>query len=351
MARSTDDILRVVKGLIDKANDPIIADGERQVLLDKADALMLKHSLEEWQLMAAMSKEERRKPVVVRFHAADANAPHWEKFRTVLHYIAKLYRVRAAFHYDGDVTLVGYTEDVSYVQTKFLSVYLHFSKTIDPRWDNSLTVDHNVYNFKVAGRQWQSIQETARDNGHDKPMHFFKPAYQRHCKLIGETPRPHTQRNRQYRESFVQAFVYRVVARIEELMSDRDKAASEAGALVAVKDLGADVDEMFYDLFEHLRPTSPEEMEAMIAARRAQREREERELQERLEKMTPAQRRRYDEAQERERRKEAREDKKYWREQDKKYDSEGAGAGRTSADNVDLSDQKGGVASQTRREL
>ena len=198
-------ILIRVQKLLDKANDPSVTEEERQTFIEGADRLMIKYQIDEAMLMATMTKEERRKPVSVRFHAADADAPHWEKFRTVLQYIAKLHRVRSAFYTGGDVQLVGFMEDVEYVQMKWLNVYLHFSKTIDPRWDRSLTPEHNVYNFKVAGRQWQDIQYAAAFNGVDKPFHWFKPAYQRHCRFIGEAPTKHTQRNWAYRESFAEA--------------------------------------------------------------------------------------------------------------------------------------------------
>jgi hypothetical protein len=340
-------ILSRVQKLLDKANANGVTDAERQLLLDKADELMVKHGIEEAMLMAAMSKEERRKPIQDRFHASDPNAPHWEKFRTVLYYVARLYRVRSAFHYNGDVTLVGYHEDVEYVKMKFLNVYLHFSKTIDPRWDLSLTIDHNVYNFKVAGRQWQEIRNIMFSaTGIDKPLHFFKPSYQRHCKLIGEEPRPHTQRNWAYRESFAESFANRICARIEELTRDRDKQASEAGALVAVKDLGIEIDDLFYSLFPQVRPMTEDE----LRAKREQDAAAERQHQEWLESLSPAERREYDRQQERDRRKAAKADERYWRQQDKLYDAEGAGAGRASANNVDLSRSEG-VGAQTRKEL
>lgn len=348
-------ILTRVRKLLDKANDVSIPEVERQLFLDKADELMIKHAIDEALLMSKMSKEDRRKPINERFRAADENAPHWEKFRTVLRYIARLYHVRSAFYGNsGDVHLVGYFEDVEYVKMKFLNVYLHFSKTIDPRWDKSLTPEHNVYNFKVAGQRWDDIQYAAAMNGVDKPLHWFKPAYRRHCRFIGEEPTRHTQRNFAYRESFAEAFRTRICERIEELMRDRDKATEDAGALVAVKDLGAEVDEMYWSLFPHLRPETAEQR-AEREARMAEWERQEqlrKEQHERLlESLSPEERKAYDREQEAEKREQARRDRDYWRQQSKLFDSDGHKGGAASADKVDLSRNEGINTSFTKKEL
>lgn len=345
-------ILDRVRKLLDKANGEGVTEQERQLFLDKADELMIKHAIDEALLMASASKEERRKPVEERFHAADENAPHWEKMRTVMRYIARLYRVRTAFYgMSGDVHLVGFYEDVEYVKMKFLNVYLHFSKTIDPKWDTTLTPEHNVYNFKVAGRQWQDIQYAAAMNGVDKPFHWFKPAYQRHCRHIGEQPTRHTQRNFAYRESFAEAFRTRLCQRIDELMEDRDKQVSEAGALVAVKDLGLDVDELYFTLFPHLRPMSAEDRARLEAEQERIRKEQEEALLRRLEAMSPQERKEYDREQERQKREDARWSRDYWAKQAKTFDSAGHASGSASADKVNLDRNEGVGGTTGRKEL
>lgn len=341
-----DKILNRVQKLLDLANHPNTGAAERDAAIASADRLMIKHAIDEAMLNATLSRSERRKPVKSVFHAADANLWYWEKFRTVLYCIAEAHDVRSAFHWGGDVTLVGFHEDVEYVKMKWLNVFLHFTKTIDPVWDNSLTVDHNVYNFKTAGKRWDVIQDVARQNGHDKPHHFFKPSYRRHCKLIGEEPRPHTQRNMAYRESFTEAFVRRILARIEEMTQERSKAVVEAGALVHVKDASSQIDDLFYEMFPGLRPLTEEQ----IAEIRRNREEARRLEAERIAKMSPDERRAYEREQEQERRRRAREDARYYREQDKLYDAEGANLGRASADKVDLN-RMDGMSAADRKEL
>lgn len=344
-------ILTRVQKLLDKANAEGTTEAERQLFLDKADDLMIKHAIDDAMLQATMSKEERRAPVSDRFHAADANAPHWEKFRTVLLMIANLHRVRSAFHWDGSVTLVGYFEDVEYVKMKWLNVYLHFSQTINPRWNTDLSPEQNAYNFHRSGTAWTEVEEIAKEHGCSWNIKQLRAGYRVYCGTIGEEPTRMTQRNFAYKESFAEAFRTRICTRIAELIEDRDKQTSEAGALVAVKDLGIEIDEMYYDLFPNL---DPRKIAADRAAREEQKRREAEAHQRWLESLTPTERAKYDREQEAQARKDARYNKQYWarvdRENAKNRDLDGLRNGRTSADQVDLG-RNAGVANQKRREL
>lgn len=344
-------ILSRVQKLLDKANAEGTTEAERQLLLDKADELMIKHAIDDAMLMSTMDKKDRRKPVSDRFKASDPYAPHREKFRTVLLTIADLHRVRSAFHNDGSVTLVGYFEDVEYVKMKWLNVYLHFSQTINPRWNTGLSYEHNAYNFHRSGTAWTEVEKIAHEHGCPMNIKQLRAGYREFCKAIGEEPTRMTQRNFAYKESFADAFRSRICMRIQELINDRDRQTSEAGALVAVKDLGIEIDAMFYDLFPDLDPVA----RAARAAARAEQERREAEAHQRwLEGLSPKERAKYDREQEAEARKNARCSEQYWarvdRENAKKRDNDGLRNGRVSADQVDLS-RTSGVNTETRKEL
>ena len=344
-------ILTRVQKLLDKANADGTTEAERQLLLDKADELMIKHSIDDAMLMATLTKEERRKPVAEKFHAADANAPHWEKFRTVLMMIADLHRVRSAFHYSGDVTLVGFHEDVEYVKMKWLNVYLHFSQTINPRWNTGISPEQNAYNFHRSGTAWTEVEQIAREHGCSWNIKQLRAGYRRYCESIGEEPRRMTQRNFAYKESFADAFRTRICTRISELIEQRNNMASEAGALVAVKDLGIEVDALYYSIFPNL---DPENQRLAREAREAAEAKKAEEHLRWLESLTPAERAKYDREQEAEARKQARWADQYWARQDREYrkrrDNDGLRNGRASADQVDLSRNEG-VHNQSRKEL
>lgn len=343
-------ILTRVQKLLDKANANGVTEEERELFLAKADELMMKHSIDEAMLMATLTKEERRKPVKEHFQAADAYAPHWEKMRTVLRYIAQLHRCRIVFHYSGDCTLVGFHEDVEYVKMKWLNVYLHFSKTINPKWDTSLSPEQNAYNFFRAGTAWTEVEKIAKRNDCNWNIKKLRAGYRTYCESIGEIPQRQSQSNFMYKEAFAEGFRSRMSSRILTLLEERDKMASDAGALVAVKDLGLEVDELFYSLFPQFRPPTAEEVAASEAAEAARAAAEEA----RLKAMTPAERRAYDMEQERQHRQAARDGAAYWRAQDRKAErmsrTGGASRGRASADQVDLSRNEG-MQGSNRKEL
>jgi hypothetical protein len=344
-------ILIRVQKLLDKANDPSVTPEERQTFIEGADRLMVKHAIDAAMLNATLTATERRRPVTEKFQAVNPNSEYWERFRTVLRMIGQAHNVRMAFHYDGDVTMVGFRDDVEYVKMKWLSVYLQFTKTIDPTWDLNLTIDHNVYNFKTAGHRWEDIQSVMFGvTGIDKPLHFFKPSYRRHCKVIGEEPRPHTQRNHAYRNSFTEGFVLQICARIEGMMAEKRVTESEAGAVVLMRDVQVEIDEAFYDLFPGRRPKTEAEM-AEIRRRLAEQDAEEaRREAERLERMTPEERKAFERERERQRRQDAKDNDRYWRNQSKRYDAEGASLGADSANKVDLS-RNAETSAANRKEL
>jgi hypothetical protein len=329
-------ILTRVRNLLNKANQTEFPE-ERDALIAKADELMIKHTIDEAMLMATMSKNDRRKPVKEHFTAADANAPHWEKFRTVLRHIATLHHCRIVFHYAGDCTLFGFHEDVEYVKMKWLNVYLHFSRTINPRWDTSLSAGENAYNFHRAGTAWTDVEGVCINAGQKLNVKQLRSAYRAHCAAIGEEPKRMTQSNFYYKEAFAEAFRMRICARIMDLIGSRDSQTAEAGALVAVKDLRSQVDDLFYETYPNRRPMTPEQVAEL---ERLNAEAEEA-LQRRLEAMSPAQRREYDAEQERRHREREKDNAHYWRNQERIESrlnrSGGARSGRVSADQVDLS--------------
>jgi hypothetical protein len=209
----------------------------------------------------------------------------------------------------------------------------------------ALTIDNNVYNFKTAGHPWQDIQSVMFGvTGIDKPLHFFKPSYRRHCKVLGEEPRAHTQRNYAYRNSFIEGFTTQINARIEAMINERDQTVEEAGAMVHVSKAQLDVDELLYSIYPHMRPTSEEERKRVAEeARRLH--------QEMLEKMSPAERRAYHAEEERLRRQAAKDSADYWKNRSKMFDAEGASLGRASADQVDLNRRSSADSAPKRGEI
>jgi hypothetical protein len=267
----------------------------------------------------------------------------FETYRSMLGDIARHCRVRVVTKaYRGEAVLVGFPEDVEYVQMLWTSAHLTFVSKIDPSWDSSRTVDENVKILKEAGRKWGYIAEQANTNGFECTANDgrLKAAYRRQCKAEGVPATAHTQRHAAYRAAFAQSFSYTIYSRLQRMRAaNAETVASTPGSALALRDRMSDVNEMLYQLFPHLRPMSEEDREKAMAELLRQEA-------ERLASMTPAQRAAHERAK-------ARQDARYraqWeREQAKVQDRAGSAAGSAAAATVDLG--AGKLRTESRREV
>jgi hypothetical protein len=334
-------ILRQVRHMLDKANHPNTPDAEREMCIRRADTLMLRYAIDQ-ALLDATKKDDRRLPVTRKFHAYDGR--EWKyKFGTILHAMEETYRCRVAIHHNGDVTVVGMPEDVDYMELIWTNVYLTFISRLYPRWDDNLSFDHNVYNYKRAGFKWAQIYKVATEHHHylrDEKDGAMIRGYKRHAEMVGDTSTIKTQKHEAFRESFAEGFVRSLCARLETVRSETSEAATGSGAELALVDVRDRVQEAFYETFPDFRPMSEEERARLLQDIREREEREARALQERLDAMTPAERRRYEDEQERERRRQAKADERYWRnlakDSARRYDPDGMSTGRAAGQEVNL---------------
>lgn len=351
-------ILERVRKLLDRANHPGTPEPERDACIAKADGLMFKHAIDQ-AMLDANAKSDMRTPVSVTFRAYSESEFKY-KFQTMMSNLATTVRCRVALKWNGDVIVVGMADDVEFYEMVWTTIYLSFTSKINPKWNDDLSFDHNVYNFKKAGYKWPEICSKARANNHHVPWPdggALIRAYKRHAKLAGDTHQVTTQRHAAYRESFTEGFVREICAKLEQMREDQSEVSrtGQPGTELALRGVQDRVDEAFYEAFPNLRPMSDEEAERIRRDRAEAKRREQEELEAKLAAMTPAQRRAWDREQEAERRREERENARYWRqyqrEQDRLYDSDGIKAGRQAGAETDLSGGRGHVGSATRKEL
>jgi hypothetical protein len=343
-------VLDRVRKILDRANHPNTPDGERETALRMADRLITKHAIDE-ALLDAAGRDDRRTPITKRIRAWEGF--DWQaKFRTMVAEIAKTVRCKVALHPGGDITVVGMREDVEYLEMMWTVVYLNFVSKMNPRWDNTLSFEHNVYNFKKAGYKWPSIRDKARANNCwvDWPDGGrLIRAYKKHARMVGDESLVSTQRHSAYRESFSEGFTNTICAMLEEMRSQQreDSKDSVPGAALALRSIDEQVQESFYEAFPNFRPLSDEEFQERLEERRRIQEQEAREEQERLDAMTPAERRKHDEQVEAKRRKEAKESDRFWRDlmrqRDAKYDPSGIAAGTKAGRETDLTGGRRGM--------
>lgn len=375
-------VLELVRNLLARAEHPNTPGPEAELCFKQADKLMFKHAINEAFIRSTQSEKERKTPVRVDIKlASEGTMEFWPEMRTVLGEVAYANRCRAVVsHYaGGQITLVGFAEDVSWTEMLFTSIYFSFVRQINPKWDQALGYNANVYNFKVAGYKWSEINQIAVANGEEtaeilresRVWSYAKStyetgmvgtgkisgkmigAYKRHAKEIGDTNLVSSQNHEAYRRQFTTAFCAHINRRLRDLADEQAKDAdSIPGAALALVDTRKVVNEEFYNLFPQFRPMSAEEEEAMREARRLQQEKERQVREDMLNAMTEKQRYAFLEKEQAAERRAAQRDRRHWEKNSVRYDSSAHERGRSAAASVDL--RKPGQKmdkAETRKEL
>lgn len=346
-------VLATVRKLLERASHPGTPEAEADACRQKADSLMLRHAIDEALLDAART-DDKRLPITRRIHAMDRRSQWWYRLRPVIAEIAKTCRVRVALHPDGDATIVGMLGDVDYFELLWTSVLLGFIGQVDPQWDDSLSVDHNIYRLKYSGLTWQQVHRRVEKANHFVPISTLANAVKRHCAMIGEEYRPQPQNGAAYREAFAEGFTSHLSLRLWDMRKKQEQAIKEGGAGLVLRAVDNRVDEEFYDLFPDLRPISEEERAARRAAFEREEERKAAERQAMLDAMTEKQRQAFLDKEARKQEREAAANERYWAERERKNAAStnaGIRAGRAAARNVNLYDATEVQASKTRGSL
>lgn len=315
-------------------NEGATAD-ERDLALQRAEALRRKHTVEEWEL-----RQSGQKPTDdIKIEEFDVSLPlrYAEHINSLLNAVLHHCNIKYKWkNYYKTAEMVGYSSDVEFAKKLWFVVYAELAANLFPQWREDRPFEHNVYAFVKGGYKWRMIADAANaagvevkwpDNGR------LKRAYHNWCKHLQEEPTAHTQRHEAFRNSYVQSYQSTVSRRLrdmarqskDETSSDRDKFA------LAVVDSKERVQQEFYRLFPQYDPATMEK-----------RYREQREAEDaRRAAMTQKQR---DDEDEKAERQYQRARKHYDKMRDKEYDPNGWQHGVKVGSNVDLSMNKNHVA-------
>lgn len=339
-----DKIIDKITKLLALAEHPNTGEAEREAFLAKADELMSKHMIDEALIRLAQKPEERRKPVRVDVVLFDANTVYGQKMKLIAAETARTVGVRMATWTTGKVTLVGFEEDVRWMQLLFTNIHMTFLSKLRPNWNPELSLGENAGALRESGMDWPGVARLAARAGviDDLPNRDYyekeywtavdrvSAAYRKHCKDTGQEP-VSISRHEAYRHTYAEAFTTRVCARLTEMRRARKEASMGTGKELAIRSVEDDVNQAFWDEFPHLDPE---------AVRKAQEQRDA-EHAAWLASLTPAQRLRHEEEVSAQREKDARVSDRYWTQQEKLqeklYDSTGQRRGRAAAESVNLS--------------
>lgn len=235
-ATAKDDLLRKIAGLMAKA-ESTEHEGERRVFMEKADELMMKYSIELWELaQREQNKVDGRQPIIQDFDYSWAFSSGgfpeicealWSMFCSVASYATcsivfhkQHYSGETKMYRSGTVPVIGTIADLGYMQLLFTSLMTQLIDATHPKWDKNKGYEENLRTFREAGWGWLEVARIAQDNGVDTGMsvsdarHKQAHAYRRWCKKMGiEQNYAHFKT---YRRNFAEGFASRIDARLRE---------------------------------------------------------------------------------------------------------------------------------------
>jgi len=240
-ANQKDDLLRKIAGLLAKAESTEF-EGERDVFLAKADELMMKYSIELWELeQANQGRIDQRQPVIRDFdyNWAFESGPFpeiadalWTLFNSVARH-ANCVIVFHKQHYShekggyasGMVPVIGTESDLGYMTLLFSSLMTQLVAAVHPKVDTNKGYEENLRTFREAGWGWLEVAKVMQEAGYDLGMtvsdarHKEAHAYRRWCKRMGIDQ--NYAHFKTYRRNFGYGFVSALDTRFREMRSEQ----------------------------------------------------------------------------------------------------------------------------------
>jgi hypothetical protein len=315
MTEPKESIMELINKLLVLAGDERTPEHERKSAEEKAERLMAKHMIDEWEARQAAERSGTRvrTPIVeewaVNFAASatEAVADQWEfdhQVKDMMMYVLEHcnIRVNTSFRYrDGQrvYQIVGFKDDITYAERIWFNVFKTFVTNVNPHWDVSKSLEINAYNFASAGVSWKDqvlLAEKAKDtrlewpwryqntdpdesDGHPytrwsyrvgetmdpgntpwgRSIHKLKRACKKHCETTG-APYPYAGGSKlriATRNSFARAFRATIRSRLDEirkLATEAEEHVDTGKFALALVDTRERVDAEFYKVFPEYDP-------------------------------------------------------------------------------------------------
>lgn len=275
------DMISKVRGLIAKADDPAATPEEASAYRQKAEALQFKYKID----LATAPEEERR--------AGGMLKPEWREMElcavgnslynyysgialTVIRHVdARCVTLRKPEGYV--LRVVGFPVDLDYAEMLLTSAILAFGKRMEPSVNKGESEADNAFRLRMGGMERHRISdalwgrlsdEEAFAYGYNekgryvrKPSNAAKARNRKVTNLIkegavaaGTDPKSILGQGnsiKTFRESYASGFYYTLTSRLRDLALNRGE--TDKGMVLA--SLEAQVEEMFYGEYPHLRPS------------------------------------------------------------------------------------------------
>lgn len=273
---SEERIMDRIQKLIDKAMSTEFKP-EQDALLQKADALMMQHSIDQMQLeqRAATSPGVKHQAPELRWVAMyapeETSDVAWEvrsALNSMFMSLASHYHTKIAHHLTsgpvGSVGVVGYPSDLDFLEMMFVQLKLHMVLNLDPKVDVSQPWVVSVYNLKTSGRKWEQIHRMMQAHpgyprrGEEWSKSCGLTMYGQYKKFVADSPERDyvgTSSPETWRSDFIYGYVRDIQVRLREM---RQQTVAENDNLpVLFKDKDAAVTDAFFELFPEQKPHEP----------------------------------------------------------------------------------------------
>jgi hypothetical protein len=251
--------LERIRGLVAKAESLEAAGdpesmNEATACRERADGLMQKYAVDEWQLLK--DAPTGVKPTRIKVDIGEAGNPFLSEGSTLVNVVAKFCKCSSVWMRGSGVKgfreeycwVYGYESDLRYFELLFTTLYLHMSGTIFPRPDESKSLGVNAYELHNAGLNWFDIaqaygwEEVERRDGEARFMYRnratgervswsksvgrIKAAYTAEVKARGEQPlRIPPAGAENFRRNAAQGYLHRISQRLRQIAGGRSSGA------------------------------------------------------------------------------------------------------------------------------
>jgi hypothetical protein len=247
-------ILEKVRALVANAEHPSTDPVEAKIFRAKADELMAKHLIEEWELASAGGRLAGGiKPTKIVIDIGDGRSEFLAQISQLAGIVADFCRCRCIWNKGSGwvigtqehCTIYGFESDLRYFELLFTVLHLHMVGAIFPSPDSAKSLEDNCWNMHEAGFNWLEIAEmygwrksAPQPDDTQKVMYWnvdtlerisnwkcggiFKYAYQRACKARHVAPKKiPAGGSKGFRYNAAYGYLTRIQQRLEEQRSRR----------------------------------------------------------------------------------------------------------------------------------
>lgn len=265
---ATDPTLDKVRALWASSEDESYPEEVRAQYRTKAEALMFLHRITLAE--ARQAGHNLDVPQWRTLFVCMADSSYQGSYKAFVSSLVRHCGTRGVFELTEDAAgklvwnleVVGYTNDLNYLELLFTSCVMAFSGKLEPKWDPSLALEENVYRMRSAGMERGRIARMAWPETYKKfpAGHVHKALnirvtaiFKEMCDKYGDDPSVLLGRGNSvavFRKSYAEAFVEELWSRLYRMRMAR---GAEDKAVVLKVDADS-VDEAFYQRYPRLRP-------------------------------------------------------------------------------------------------